>query len=168
MNNTEVMSQLVTDFGKAAPALPRLKVVSYDWRSNVSAVVQIWAAWSACWTLWSEVWLWVKVLHSVVDNGIATIFPQAIGMYTCFDCTYSILGLIVLVVVQLKDLFVKNQSFGLFVSQLTTGRFGSNVESRPIAQNRYTNRPKIGIGWTKPREYSPTHETPSYRCCAAC
>eukprot|EP00045_Choanoeca_perplexa_P017238 m.247490 g.247490 ORF g.247490 m.247490 type:complete len:788 (-) comp17485_c0_seq1:3350-5713(-) len=54
MNDTEVMSQLVTNFGTAAVAIPRLAVPSYDWRTNA--------------------------LHSVVDNGVATIFPQAIGL----------------------------------------------------------------------------------------
>eukprot|EP00730_Choanoeca_flexa_P007281 TRINITY_DN12307_c0_g1_i1.p2 TRINITY_DN12307_c0_g1~~TRINITY_DN12307_c0_g1_i1.p2 ORF type:complete len:766 (+),score=187.19 TRINITY_DN12307_c0_g1_i1:2778-5075(+) len=54
MNVTEAMSQLVTNFGTAAVAIPHLNVPSYDWRSNV--------------------------LHSTVDNGVATIFPQAIGL----------------------------------------------------------------------------------------
>jgi beta-glucosidase-like glycosyl hydrolase len=81
MNSSEKASQLVTDFANAgnlkgkrnqssnlvslltqlsllstsAVAIPRLSIPSYDWRSNV--------------------------LHGLVDNGVSTQFPQAIGMF---------------------------------------------------------------------------------------
>ncbi|EDQ86865.1 uncharacterized protein MONBRDRAFT_33656 [Monosiga brevicollis MX1] len=54
MTIKEVSMQLSTNFDTAAPAIERLGVPSYDWRNNF--------------------------LHGLVDNGIATMFPQAIGL----------------------------------------------------------------------------------------
>lgn len=43
----------------AAPALPRLNVTAYHWRSNV--------------------------VHGTVSNGVATVFPQAVGLGATWD-----------------------------------------------------------------------------------
>lgn len=59
MNITEKMSQLITDFTKPAVAIPRLGIPSYDYRSNM--------------------------LHGLVDNGVSTVFVQAIGMAATWD-----------------------------------------------------------------------------------
>ena len=51
----EKVSQLVVD----APAIDRVGVPAYHWRSNV--------------------------LHGLVDNGVSTMFPQATGLAATFD-----------------------------------------------------------------------------------
>lgn len=55
MQPEEKTPQLVVD----APAIERLQVPAYHWRSNV--------------------------LHGLVSNGVSTVFPQAIGMAAAFD-----------------------------------------------------------------------------------
>jgi beta-glucosidase len=55
MTLEEKVSQLVT----AAPAIPRLGIPAYDW--------------------------WSESLHGVARNGLATVFPQAIGLGATFD-----------------------------------------------------------------------------------
>jgi beta-glucosidase len=55
MTLDEKIGQLETD----APAIPRLGVVAYDW--------------------------WSESLHGVARNGVATVFPQAIGLAATFD-----------------------------------------------------------------------------------
>mmetsp|Transcript_23832 Transcript_23832/g.54202 ORF Transcript_23832/g.54202 Transcript_23832/m.54202 type:complete len:752 (-) Transcript_23832:113-2368(-) len=52
--------QLATNFGAApAPAVPRLGLPSYNWRSNA--------------------------IHGLADNGVSTQFPQAIGLGATWD-----------------------------------------------------------------------------------
>ncbi len=55
MTLDEKISQLIND----APAIPRLGIEKYDW--------------------------WSEALHGVARAGIATVFPQAIGLAACWD-----------------------------------------------------------------------------------
>ncbi|HVY37772.1 MAG TPA: glycoside hydrolase family 3 C-terminal domain-containing protein, partial [Polyangia bacterium] len=55
MTRDEKIAQLMTD----APAVPRLGVAAYDW--------------------------WNEALHGVARAGVATVFPQAIGLAATFD-----------------------------------------------------------------------------------
>ncbi|MES1164528.1 MAG: glycoside hydrolase family 3 N-terminal domain-containing protein, partial [Verrucomicrobiota bacterium] len=55
MTRAEKVAQLMTD----APAIPRLGVAAYDW--------------------------WNEALHGVARAGVATVFPQAIGLAATFD-----------------------------------------------------------------------------------
>jgi beta-glucosidase len=55
MTRDEKIAQLMTD----APAIPRLGVAAYDW--------------------------WNEALHGVARAGVATVFPQAIGLAATFD-----------------------------------------------------------------------------------
>jgi len=55
MCQSERVAQLVVD----TPAIPHLGVHAYHWRNNV--------------------------LHGLVDNGVSTQFPQAIGMAAAWD-----------------------------------------------------------------------------------
>jgi len=57
MNTEEKVSQLLHD----APAIPRLGVPAYNW--------------------------WNECLHGVARAGVATVFPQAIGLAASFDTT---------------------------------------------------------------------------------
>ena len=61
---TDLVSQMTLDekisqLGAAAPAIPRLNIQEYHW--------------------------WNECLHGVARAGIATVFPQAIGMAASFD-----------------------------------------------------------------------------------
>ncbi len=55
MTRDEKIAQLMTD----APAIPRLGIAAYDW--------------------------WNEALHGVARAGVATVFPQAIGLAATFD-----------------------------------------------------------------------------------
>src|ERR1700687_3702991 len=57
MTLEEKISQLQND----APAIPRLNVPAYEW--------------------------WNEALHGVARGGLATVFPQAIGLAATFDPT---------------------------------------------------------------------------------
>src|SRR5215218_5686524 len=53
------LEEKVSQMMNAAPAIPRLGVPEYDW--------------------------WNEALHGVAFNGVATVFPQAIGLGATFD-----------------------------------------------------------------------------------
>jgi beta-glucosidase len=53
------LEEKVAQLENAAPAIPRLGIVGYDW--------------------------WSESLHGVARNGVATVFPQAIGLAATFD-----------------------------------------------------------------------------------
>jgi beta-glucosidase len=53
------LEEKISQLGNSAPAIPRLDVPEYDW--------------------------WNECLHGVAVSGIATVFPQAIGMAATFD-----------------------------------------------------------------------------------
>ncbi len=53
------LDEKVAQLETAAPAIPRLGIVAYDW--------------------------WSESLHGVARNGAATVFPQAIGLAATFD-----------------------------------------------------------------------------------
>jgi beta-glucosidase len=55
MSRTEKLSQLIHE----SPAIPRLGIKKYNW--------------------------WNECLHGVARAGVATVFPQAIGMASTFD-----------------------------------------------------------------------------------
>ena len=53
------LDEKIAQLQNAAPAIPRLGVPAYDW--------------------------WSESLHGVARNGVATVFPQAIGLAATFD-----------------------------------------------------------------------------------
>ncbi|MCL3782203.1 glycoside hydrolase family 3 protein [Prolixibacteraceae bacterium JC049] len=53
------LDEKISQLGSSAPAIPRLGIQQYDW--------------------------WNECLHGVARAGIATVFPQAIGMAATFD-----------------------------------------------------------------------------------
>ena len=53
------LEEKISQLGAAAPAIPRLNIQQYHW--------------------------WNECLHGVARAGIATVFPQAIGMAASFD-----------------------------------------------------------------------------------
>jgi beta-glucosidase len=53
------LAEKVTQMQNAAPAIPRLKIPEYDW--------------------------WNEALHGVARSGLATVFPQAIGLAATWD-----------------------------------------------------------------------------------
>src|SRR4026209_358661 len=53
------LEEKVSQMMNAAPAIPRLGIPQYDW--------------------------WNEALHGVAASGIATVFPQAIGLGATFD-----------------------------------------------------------------------------------
>jgi len=53
------LAEKVSQLQNEAPAIPRLRLVAYDW--------------------------WSEGLHGVARNGIATVFPQSIGLAATFD-----------------------------------------------------------------------------------
>ena len=53
------LDEKISQLGNRAPAIPRLGILEYDW--------------------------WNESLHGVARAGIATVFPQAIGMAATFD-----------------------------------------------------------------------------------
>src|ERR687889_815966 len=53
------LEEKVSQMLNAAPAIPRLGIPEYDW--------------------------WNEALHGVAFNGVATVFPQAIGLGATFD-----------------------------------------------------------------------------------
>jgi len=61
MTLDEKMSQMKYN----APAIERLSIPAYNW--------------------------WNECLHGVGRSGVATVFPQAIGMAASFDTDYSVL-----------------------------------------------------------------------------
>jgi len=53
------LDEKISQLGAGAPAIPRLNIQEYHW--------------------------WNECLHGVARAGIATVFPQAIGMSASFD-----------------------------------------------------------------------------------
>ena len=53
------LEEKVSQMQNAAPAIPRLAIPDYDW--------------------------WNEALHGVAFSGVATVFPQAIGLGATFD-----------------------------------------------------------------------------------
>src|SRR6185503_15757672 len=53
------LEEKVSQMMNAAPAIPRLGIPQYDW--------------------------WNEALHGVAFSGVATVFPQAIGLGATFD-----------------------------------------------------------------------------------
>jgi beta-glucosidase len=57
--NQMTLEEKISQLGNTAPAIPRLGIDAYDW--------------------------WNECLHGVARAGVATVFPQAIGMAATFD-----------------------------------------------------------------------------------
>ena len=57
--NRMTLEEKISQLGDRAPAIPRLNIQEYHW--------------------------WNECLHGVARAGIATVFPQAIGMAASFD-----------------------------------------------------------------------------------
>jgi beta-glucosidase len=55
------LDEKISQLGNKTPAILRLGILEYDW--------------------------WNECLHGVARSGIATVFPQAIGMAATFDTT---------------------------------------------------------------------------------
>ena len=53
------LEEKVSQMMNVAPAIPRLGIPEYDW--------------------------WNEALHGVANSGVATVFPQAIGLGATFD-----------------------------------------------------------------------------------